>query len=323
MNFKHRKYLLFTILLLALTMLCGCGRDKEALEKELTYRQLGLNKLNEGEYEEAVQAFQKALDQSLAIVEELEIDICYYKAVAQYKSGDVKGALETYTALVNYDEENADALYLRGTIYLEQGENDKAVADYNEAIKRDKNNGVLYNEIAEKLQQAGLTEEAGKILNSALEVKGEEAADYREKGHAYYLLGKYDSARTYLDKAINMGDNEAVFYLAKMLEASGETEQADKLFESYVGEHGDDTETLNALGCSHMEEGNYEQALTFFQTALQNENPVNEQELRRNEIIALEYMYDFTQAREKMKSYVKDYPEDEAAAREYEFLKSR
>ena len=48
-----------------------------------------------------------------------------------------------------------------------------------------------------------------------------------------------------------------------------------------------------------------------------------EQELRRNEIIALEYLQDFVQAREKMTSYLADYPDDEAAAREYEFLQSR
>ena len=48
-----------------------------------------------------------------------------------------------------------------------------------------------------------------------------------------------------------------------------------------------------------------------------------EQELRRNEIIALEYLQDFAQAREKMTEYLADYPDDEAAAREYEFLQSR
>lgn len=324
MKYKCFKNTLFLVVLIALAVLTGCGgRNKEALDNELAYRQLGINKMDEGEYEEAVKMFQKALDQSLAVIDELEIDICYYKAAAQYKAGDVDGALATYTALINYDKNNVDALYLRGTLYLTQNDPEQAIKDYGAALEKAGNNGALYNEIAENLMNAGYHDEADAILNQALEVKGEEAEDYREKGRTYCLLEQYDSARTYLDKAINLGDTEAVFYLAKMLEAQGDTEQAGKLYESYIGENSSDTETLNALGCTKLKEGNYEQALVFFQTALQNENPANEQELRRNEIAALEYMLDFAGAKEKMKSYVKDYPEDEAAAREYEFLQSR
>lgn len=324
MRYRLFKYIYLTIFIVTMAVLTGCGsRNKEDLENELAYRELGISKMEEGSYEEAVEMFQKALDQSLAVVDELEIDICCYKAVAQYKSGDTDGALETYTALINYDDGNADAFYLRGTLYLELDQSEKALADYEKAVKADKNRIALYNEIGEKLTNAGLTEEAGTILNRALKVKGDKAADYRDKGYTYYLLEQYDNARTYLDKAINMGDKEAVFYLAKMLEAQGNTEQADQLYESYVTGHSDDTETLNTLGCNRMEEGNYEQALVFFQTALKNENPGNEKELRRNEIATLEYLLDFKQAREKMKSYLKDYPEDTEAAREYEFLKSR
>lgn len=322
---KTRIQMVFLIgMLLILFAAAGCGsRSKEALENELAYRKLGINKMGEGDYEEAVKMFQKALDQSIAVIDELEIDICYYKAAAQYKAGDAEGALETYTALIDYDKENADAFYLRGTLYLEQEQGKKALADYEKALELKQNNGELYNQIGEKLLQAGLTEEAGNILNRGLEVKGEEAADYREKGYTYYLLGEYDNARTYLDKAIDLKDKEAIFYLAKVCETQGDTDKASQLYEAYVADNGEDTETLNALGCAKMKEGDYAQALVFFTTALQNENPANEQELRRNEIAALEYSLDFAGAKEKMESYLKDYPKDEAAVREYEFLKSR
>ena len=49
----------------------------------------------------------------------------------------------------------------------------------------------------------------------------------------------------------------------------------------------------------------------------------DEQNLRRNEILAYEYKGDFASAKEKMASYVEDYPEDETAAREYQFLQTR
>lgn len=324
MKKKYVKGMLTVSMLLLLCLTAGCNRrNAKSLENELSYRDLGIVKLNAGEYEEAVKIFQKALDESLAVVEDLEIDICYYKAVAQYKAGDVKGALETYTALVEYDEKNAQALYLRGTLHLQQGDFENALADYKNALKADAKNGVLYNKIGENLQNAGKVAEAGEILNEALQVKGDKSSNYREKGYTYYLLGQYDSARTFLDKAINEGDTEAVFYLAKLLEAKGDIEQANLLYETYIGKNSNDTVTLNDLGCAKMKEGQYQQALAFFQTALTNENPSNAQELRRNEIAALENMLEFAQARVKMKEYLEDYPEDEEAAREYEFLKSR
>lgn len=324
MKNKHFRYTIFIVFLLLMAILTGCGnRSQEDLDNELAYRKLGILKMQEGDYEEAVKMFQLALDQSLGVIDELEIDICYYKAAAQYKAGDTGGAFETYTALIEYDGGNADAFYLRGTLYLEQGQAKKAMADYESALSGDKKRIALYNKIAEKLTAAGYVEEAGVILNRGLKAPVGEAEDYRDKGYAYYLLKEYDSARAYLDKAVNMGDKEAIFYLAKLLEAQGETEQADQLYENYVGVNNEDTETLNALGCSKMKEGNYEQALVFFRRALQNESPANEKELRRNEIAALEYLLDFEQAREKMKSYLKDYPQDAEALREYEFLKSR
>ncbi len=319
-----RKIIILSLAILILFIVgCGGSRSKKDLENELAYRQLGINKLEEGDYEEAVKAFQKALDQSMAVIDELEIDICYYKAAAQYKAGDVKGAIKTYTALIDYDKKNADARYLRGTLYLGQGDTKNALTDYEAVLKLEKNNGARYNQIGEKLQNAGLEKETGTILNQALELKGEKAVDYRNKGYSCYLLGQYDSARTYLDKAINMEDKEAVFYLAQVLDAKGDKEQADQLYESYIKDHSDDQNALDALWRARVQEGNYTQALKFLQIALEQKDVQNAQELRRNEIAILEQLLDLTQAKEKMKAYVEDYPEDEAAAREYEFLKSR
>ena len=72
-----------------------------------------------------------------------------------------------------------------------------------------------------------------------------------------------------------------------------------------------------------MEKENYTEACVYYQKGLKTTNPSNEQLLRRGEIAALEQLYQFEQAKEKMAQYVLDYPEDEQAAREYLFLKTR
>ena len=60
-----------------------------------------------------------------------------------------------------------------------------------------------------------------------------------------------------------------------------------------------------------------------FQAGLQCEDASLQQSLRFNEAIAYEYLSDFEKAGELLSAYLKDYPNDEAAQREYEFLKTR
>ena len=87
-------------------------------ERQIEYKTEGMNALNKGDYVKAVQMFDEALQSSEARVTDDEIDICYYKAAAQFNAGDVKGAIKTYTALIDYDEDNPYPLFLRGSVYL-------------------------------------------------------------------------------------------------------------------------------------------------------------------------------------------------------------
>lgn len=325
-NWKNRKksgiVLWLVVMALGMTVLTGC-QSKESLEKEKKYRKAGITKMEEGDYEGAVKSFQKALDQSLAVVGDLEIDICYYKAAAQYKSEDSKGAKETYQALMEYDKKNGSPYYLRGCIYLKEGDIEKAEKDFDKALELNKDDYELYVSIYENLVGVGKTEEAGKILNQALKLGGDEAADYRERGHIYLLKGDYESARKELDQAINKEDMKALLYMAQVYEAQGNSDQAQALYESYTAQNGSDSEALRTLGEMQMEAGNYQQALEFFQKALVAKNVTNEQALRKNEIIAYEQLKDFASAKEKMAAYLEDYPEDEQAQREFVFLQTR
>ena len=144
---------------LAMGSLAGC-KDKEALENQQAYRQVGMNKLSEGSYEEAVEAFQKALDQSKAVVTEIEIDTCYYKATAQYKSGDVKGALETCKALIDYNKKDYKAYYLRGCIYMKEEDRENAMKDYRKSFETSGNDYEMYVSAYENLKNAGWDSEA-------------------------------------------------------------------------------------------------------------------------------------------------------------------
>ena len=68
---------------------------------------------------------------------------------------------------------------------------------------------------------------------------------------------------------------------------------------------------------------NYSQALEAFQAAMNIEDNGMMQSLKFNEIVAYEYMGEYKTAAALMNSYLKSYPDDSTAKREYEFLKTR
>ena len=108
-----RKSLCALLLLSAATLFAGCASNQARLEKEEAYRKIGINAMESENYAAAIEAFTNALEQA-GDVGANEVDICYYKAAAQFAAGSLTDAVETYETLLEYDKENSDAYFLRG-----------------------------------------------------------------------------------------------------------------------------------------------------------------------------------------------------------------
>ena len=72
-----------------------------------------------------------------------------------------------------------------------------------------------------------------------------------------------------------------------------------------------------------MGEGNYTDALTYFNAALAMEKAPNKQNLMKSAITAYEYSGDFTSAKSMLADYLEQFPSDEDAQRESTFLETR
>ena len=298
----------------------GCGTDREAQE---AYRQLGIRQIQEGDYAAAADTLQKALDESRGKIGAEETDICYYKALAQYKDGDTAGAIETYDSLLEYDDKNAEAYFLRGSAFLQEGEGKKCISDYNNAVKYAEDDYQMYIEIYENLAGAGYEENGEKYLDQALEQKASDGEDYCMQGYIYYLKEDYEQAASLIEKAVKEGYDKAWIYQSRLLRAQGDTEGADEAFDKYLNEHPDDAEALNEAGTIELNAGNYDSALKAFQQAAKADPKGENQQLQRNLIYAYEYTGDFDTAYDLMQDYLDRYSNDEEAQREYEFLKTR
>ncbi len=295
--------------------------EKKGSDAELVLRGKGIASMGLSDYEEAVSYFEKALSESDGHITELEYDISEYLAVAQYRSGDKEGAEETCSAILELDNGNAQVYYLRGKAELGLEKKDNAVDDFNAAIAVRTKDPDLYINIYESMRNAGYEEEGSSYLKSAMELT---SLNNYQKGRLYFWRGEYENARDCLETAQKEGGKtEVILYLGRTYEALGDTSYAAQLYRNYIKENPGDAGICNQLGICEMTNKNYQEALEAFEQGIAaNDNEVI-QSLKYNEIVAYEYLSDFKKAAVLMESYLKSYPDDETAKREYDFLASR
>lgn len=320
---KNRKYMTFVAAaVLSAVVMTGCASDR--LEKQLSYRQLGINSMAGGDYAGAIAAFDSALANSSGKIGETELDICYYKAAAQYASGDSAGALKTYNDILAYDKKDANAYYMRGCLQLKNGETKAAQEDFASAAANNPEDYELYIGIYENLAANNLTAEGEAYLNQAFSIKGDDGADMAWRGRIYYLLGEYANAKAELEAALEKECAEANLTLAQVYEAEGDSAAAETYYKAYIDSGKADSAAFQALAEFEMAKENYSEALSYVEQGLSAElQSGNKRELMQDQIICMEYTGDFAGAWTVMQEYITLYPENLTAQREYTFLKNR
>lgn len=321
-NLKIKRILLLAAAAaLSGVILTGCADERT--EDKIAYRKIGINSMENGDYTGAVSAFNSALGLCVGEIGETELDICYYKAAAQYAGGDMEGAIGTYQALLDYNSKDGRAYYLRGSLYLQNGDREKALADFEKAITCRPEDYELYVSIYENLAGNNMAEEGKEYLNKAFSVKGNSGDHLAWRGRIYYLLEEYENAEKELKAAIDKKSVDASLYLAQVYEARGDTAAAEESYKAYVDSGAADSAAMNALGEIEMAKGNYEKALEYLKNGLEMEEVPNKRELLQNQLISYEYSGDFNAAWGVAQQYVELYPDDDSLQREYIFLKTR
>ncbi len=291
-------------------------------DKQLAYRGQGMAYLGLAQYDNAVASFEKALAESNGRIHKIEYDISYYLAVAEYKSGDLDAAYESYSAILNMNEKDANAYYLRGKVSLAQENKDAALADFEKAVTLSPIDYDLYIQIYKDLDEKGYTNDGTAYISRAME-NNSKMNEY-QLGIFNYYMGNYEDARNYLEKARETSDSEEmVLYLGKTYEALGDVNYAVSLYTTFLDKNPNSAAVYDRLGLTKLSLLDYEGALASFESGIETGNAAYLQSLKFNEIVAYEYLTDFKKAAVQMEEYLKLYPDDEKALREYEFLKTR
>ena len=319
---KKKIMVVFLTGLLGMSLLLG-GCTSKAEKKAQEYKELGIKQMQEENYKDAVGSFQKALDQSLGRIRAEELDVCYYKALAQYKSGDTKAALETYDNLIDYDGKNWEVYYLRGCVLLSDGQNEAALKDYAQAVSLNDSDAELYAHISENLQNAGEKEQAQSYLKKGLQIKPSSAADYEGIGDLYALMDDTENAANMYQQAAEKGADNAYLSLGKMYATNDQMDEAKAAFQKYMDKHPKDADALKQLGEIAAESGDYADAVTYYSAAIENASDAQKKGMQKELVAMYEQSGDFASALESAKDYVAEYPDDADMQKEYEFLQTR
>lgn len=144
------------------------------------------------------------------------------------------------------------------------------------------------------LLEEGKYEEAVDIFEKASEKDSMEKEAYRGLGISYYELGQYEKAAAAFQSAIDKGARKT-------------------------------PELYNLLGISYMKTEQYEKAAECFAEGGKMEDAGEElrKEMAYNEIFVLEKAGEYKEAKEKVDSYLQNWPDDEDVKKEAEFLETQ
>ncbi len=286
-----------------------------------TYRALGISQLELGDSASAIAAFSRSLNSLENTNVAFEKDVMYYLASARMDYGEYEKAAEVYTDVLKL-EKSPETYFMRGCVYLELEDQEEAANDFDSAVK-DSRDYEMYLKIFQAYAKKDDTLTGETYLQRALEFKPKEASDYYNRGRIYYELKDYESAREELTEAINEGDSDAVLLLGKVYLSVDDAASARGLYQDYLKEEKNQAKAYNGLAMCDIFEKNYDNALDNIQKGLECNEESETQSLLFNEIVVYEYQLDFETAKTKMAEYLEQYPDDQTAIRENEFLKSR
>ena len=286
-------------------------------------RGMGMAYMGMARYEEAVAAFDEALNYTDEKMPETVQDILLYKATAQYRMKDYEATAETCDEMLKNETKTADACFLRGASYLCMGYQDRAREDFDQAVDLDPQDYTLYLNIYECYEGQKLSAVGDEYLQTALNIPPKNAEDYYCIGQIYYYLEQYDQAQNALITPVEEKYLPALHLMGRIYLAREDYVHAKAMYEAIQQESGESGEIYNGLALCCLAAGEYDQAIQYIEQGLSLGEEAGKQELLFNEIVAYEKKLDFTTARVKAENYVALYPTDEAGQKEYAFLKTR
>ena len=258
----------------------------KALPKDyLALGGMGLIRMRQGNYEEAISYFQKALalnPQNSGKWKGLIATSQYWMQIHQAEDArDKKNyslAMEKIRAAINLEPQGSEAIAVLGTIEAERGNSKEAEKQFREALSIESDNGIAIRGLVQLLINAGKRDEALALINS-------QAPEDSPAGKGYDYLrvkilssqaddlvskGQGDAAIPYLLRALKLEPLNPWlrFQLAGIYEGSGSLDKGLALMKEGLRLAPNDPEMINANVLFLLSADKTDDALSLMRNAL-------------------------------------------------------
>jgi lipoprotein NlpI len=129
--------------------------------------------------------------------------------------GDHDRAIEDYNEAIKIDPEDAFPYNNRGNAYRGKGEYDRAITDYNKAIELDPKFAMAYNNRGAAYKGKGDNERAIADYSQAITLNQQFALAFVNRGSAYKAQNEYERAIADFTAAIQISPADAKAYLER------------------------------------------------------------------------------------------------------------
>ena len=153
------------------------------------------------------------------------------------KEGDIQKALKMFSQAISMDDNQTDALINRANVYYSQQKYRSAIADYSRCIVVEPDNDKAYANRGAAYLAIGLTDSALVDLNRAIELDPASQNGYKNRGMLYLMTNRYSDAIRDYAKHLSIVPDE-------------------------------DGETWNKIGYAFLQLGNYPKAIEAFSRAI-------------------------------------------------------
>lgn len=185
----------------------SAGLSNKASFSAKDYSQRGLLKLQEGNFDGAVQDFSQVL-----ILNPTSSFAYVNRGVAKKKLGQFNEAIEDYTKAIQIDKNCSDAYLNRGLAYFHKNMNTQALEDYHIVIRLDPSPIVFYNRglVWARIKKF---KEAIEDFNRSLQIDPQYRNAYIDRGLVYFQLKEFDLAKADYNQALLLDPKEYRSYL--------------------------------------------------------------------------------------------------------------
>lgn len=199
----------------------------------LSYKGMTLIKVN------SLKEGLSCLDQAHKI-DPNNLDVLKNKAIGLLKAGRKRKAVKSLNAYLVHKEDDAEAWFLKGSVFLDSNNSKVAAACFAESVRLDPNNFSAWINLGVALGQLGEYEDALGCFINAEKLKPGDRAVWSNTALLLRLWGKYDAALSILDSVLKISpdDIRALYEKAELLALTGQKEEAAKvLFGLLKGKH--------------------------------------------------------------------------------------